>query len=141
MSTSTSTRPSPATNSKLSFIREYLTSFLATLWLTLKVWRRHGIAAIQACNPPDIFWPIGLLFQPGGVPFVYDQHDLCPELYESRFPDGARLPHRFLLALERATYRTARHVISTNESYRRGRHPARQEARRRHHDRPHRPRS
>jgi glycosyltransferase involved in cell wall biosynthesis len=112
-------RPSPATQSKLSFISEYLTSFTATLWLTLKVWRRHGIAAIQACNPPDIFWPIGLLFQPAGVPFVYDQHDLCPELYESRFPDGARLPHRFLLALERATYRTARHVISTNESYRR----------------------
>jgi glycosyltransferase involved in cell wall biosynthesis len=53
------------------------------------------------------------------VPFVYDQHDLCPELYESRFPDGPGLPHRILLALERATYRTARHVISTNESYRR----------------------
>ena len=51
--------------------------------------------------------------------FVFDQHDLCPELYESRFPDGARLPHRLLLALERATYRTADHVISTNESYRR----------------------
>jgi glycosyltransferase involved in cell wall biosynthesis len=109
----------PAAQSKLMFLREYATAFLATLWLTLKVWRRHGIVAIQACNPPDIFWPIGLLFRPAGVPFVFDQHDLCPELYESRFPDGPRLPHRVLLALERATYRTARHVISTNESYRR----------------------
>jgi glycosyltransferase involved in cell wall biosynthesis len=50
--------------------------------------------------------------------FVFDHHDLCPELYESRFPDSPGLPYRGLRALERRTHRTADHVISTNDSYR-----------------------
>ena len=50
--------------------------------------------------------------------FVFDHHDLCPELYESRFPDGPRLPYRGLRALERRTHRAADQVISTNDSYR-----------------------
>jgi glycosyltransferase involved in cell wall biosynthesis len=50
--------------------------------------------------------------------FVFDHHDLCPELFKSRFPDGPGLPYRGLLALERRTHRTADHVVSTNDSYR-----------------------
>ena len=52
---------------------------------------------------------------------MFDHHDLCPELFQSRFPAAARapsLPYRGLRALERATHRTADHVISTNDSYR-----------------------
>jgi glycosyltransferase involved in cell wall biosynthesis len=52
---------------------------------------------------------------------VFDHHDLCPELYLSRF--GARregsIAHRLLQALEWAQFRTADLVIATNESYRR----------------------
>jgi glycosyltransferase involved in cell wall biosynthesis len=74
---------------------------------------------MQACNPPDIFWPIAIALRLADrTKFVFDHHDLCPELFESRFPDGPRLPHRGLLALERRTHRTADHVISTNDSYR-----------------------
>ena len=74
---------------------------------------------IQACNPPDIFWPIAMAFRAlEGTKFVFDHHDLCPELFESRFPDGPKLPYRGLRALERRTHRTADHVISTNDSYR-----------------------
>jgi glycosyltransferase involved in cell wall biosynthesis len=74
---------------------------------------------MQACNPPDIFWPIALFFRAiDRTRFVFDHHDLCPELYESRFPAGSRLPYKMLRALERTTHRTADHVISTNESYR-----------------------
>jgi hypothetical protein len=47
----------------------------------------------------------------------FDHHDLCPELYDSRFPDGRPLPKRGLLALERATFDTADHVVATNASY------------------------
>jgi glycosyltransferase involved in cell wall biosynthesis len=53
-----------------------------------------------------------------GVKYVFDQHDLCPELFESRGDDYNRTLHRALLLLERGTYATANHVISTNESYR-----------------------
>jgi len=49
---------------------------------------------------------------------VYDQHDLCPELYRSRFASGPTLPYRALLIAERITYWLSAQVISTNESYR-----------------------
>ncbi len=112
-------RPYAPGGSKIGFITEYVYSFTATAWLTLKARRRGKFAIIQACNPPDIFWPIALWYRViDRTRFVFDHHDLCPELYESRFPDGPRLPYRGLRALERRTHRTAAHVISTNESYR-----------------------
>jgi glycosyltransferase involved in cell wall biosynthesis len=105
--------------SKLSFVGEYAHSFLKTAWLTLKARRSGRFAVIQACNPPDIFWPIGMVLRMlDGSRFVFDHHDLCPELYESRFPGGPGLPYKGLRALERRTHRTADHVIATNDSYR-----------------------
>jgi glycosyltransferase involved in cell wall biosynthesis len=112
-------RPYAPGGSKVSFIGEYVYSFLATAWLTLRARLSGRFAVIQACNPPDIFWPIALFFRAvDGTKFVFDHHDLCPELYESRFPEGPRLPYRGLRALERRTHRAADHVISTNDSYR-----------------------
>ncbi|MGZ4619813.1 MAG: glycosyltransferase, partial [Frankiaceae bacterium] len=105
--------------SKLGFVGEYAYSFLATAWLTLKARRSGRFGVIQACNPPDIFWPIALVLRAlDRTRFVFDHHDLCPELYESRFPGGPKLPYKALRALERRTHRTANHVISTNDSYR-----------------------
>ena len=112
-------RPYAPGGGKLGFITEYVYSFLATAWLTLKARRSGRFAAMQACNPPDIFWPIALVMRAAdGTRFVFDHHDLCPELFQSRFPGGPALPYRGLLALERRTHRTADHVISTNDSYR-----------------------
>ena len=112
-------RPYAPGGSKLSFIAEYAYSFLATAWLTLKARRRGRFAVMQACNPPDIFWPIALALRwLDRTKFVFDHHDLCPELFQSRFPGGPSLPYRGLRALERRTHRTADHVISTNASYR-----------------------
>jgi glycosyltransferase involved in cell wall biosynthesis len=112
-------RPYAPGGSKLGFVAEYGYSFLATAWLTFKARRSGRFGVMQACNPPDIFWPIALALRAlDRTRFVFDHHDLCPELYESRFPDGPRLPYRVLRALERRTHRTADHVISTNDSYR-----------------------
>jgi glycosyltransferase involved in cell wall biosynthesis len=112
-------RPYAPGGSKLGFVAEYGYSFLATAWLTFKARRSGRFTVMQACNPPDIFWPIALALRVRDrTRFVFDHHDLCPELYESRFPDGPRLPYRVLRALERRTHRTANHVISTNDSYR-----------------------
>jgi len=102
----------------LGYLLEYLYSFFATAFLVLRVWRRKRFNALQACNPPDIFWPLGLLFRAFGCPYVFDHHDLNPELYESRFPGASRGPYWGLRALEWCTFRSANHVISTNESYR-----------------------
>src|ERR1700761_2756503 len=112
-------RPYAPGGSKLSFVAEYAYSFLAPAWQTLKARRAGRFAVMQACNPPDIFWPIALVLR--GVDrtkFVFDHHDLSPELFESRFENGPKLPYRGLLALERRPHRTADHVISTNDSYR-----------------------
>jgi len=112
-------RPYAPGGSKLSFVPEYAYSFLATARLALKARRSGRFAVIQACNPPDIFWPIALLLRAlDGTRFVFDHHDLCPELFQSRFPDGPKLPYRGLRFLERRTHRTADHVIATNGSYR-----------------------
>jgi glycosyltransferase involved in cell wall biosynthesis len=112
-------RPYAPGGGKLGFIAEYVYSFLATARLALKARRSGRLAVIQACNPPDIFWPIAIAFRAiEGTKFVFDHHDLCPELYESRFPEGPRLPYRALRALERRTHRSADHVIATNDSYR-----------------------
>ena len=112
-------RPYAPGGSKVGFIAEYAYSFFATAWLTLKSRRKGRFAVMQACNPPDIFWPIALILRwLDGTKFVFDHHDLCPELFQSRFPHGPKLPYRGLRALERRTHRTADHVIATNDSYR-----------------------
>jgi glycosyltransferase involved in cell wall biosynthesis len=103
----------------VSFFAEYAYSFAATLTLSLKAVRGGRFGAVQSCNPPDIFWPIGILFKLWhSSRFVFDHHDLCPETFESRFPGGSSLLYVGLRFLERRTTRLADHVISTNESYR-----------------------
>jgi glycosyltransferase involved in cell wall biosynthesis len=104
--------------SSLGFVLEYLYSFLATAVMVLRARRAGPFTVVQACNPPDIFWPIAwLLRRADGSRFVFDQHDLCPEMYDSRFTRPSRWARHGLLALERATFRTADHVISMNASY------------------------
>jgi len=111
--------PSSSSSGKAGYLAEYLYSFTMTAWLTARVWRRRRVDAIQTCNPPDIFWPLLLALRGlGGARCVFDQHDLCPELYRSRYPTGGAGPYRLLRLLERATYASAHHVIATNESYR-----------------------
>jgi hypothetical protein len=88
-------RPYAPGGSKLSFITKYACSFLATAWLTLRARRSGRFAAMQACNPPDIFWPIALALRAvDRTRFVFDHHGLCPELFQSRYPAGPGLPYR-----------------------------------------------
>ncbi len=77
----------------LGFVLEYAYSFLATARLVLRARRQGKFDVLQACNPPDIFWPIARwLRRRDGSRFVFDHHDLCPELYDSRFPQGVACP-------------------------------------------------
>jgi glycosyltransferase involved in cell wall biosynthesis len=106
--------------SKLSFVWEYAYSFLMTLRLVFRARKAGKFQVLQACNPPDIFWPIAMLLRTlDRTKFVFDHHDLCPELFQSRFGGTTSLPYKGLRFLERMTHRKADHVISTNDSYRR----------------------
>jgi glycosyltransferase involved in cell wall biosynthesis len=107
-----------ATGSVMDFIREFAICWIRTSLLAIRVFRAHKFSVIQACNPPDTYWLLALIFRALGIRFVFDQHDLCPELFESRFRGRCGLLYRALLTLERLTYLTADHTIVTNESYR-----------------------
>lgn len=107
----------PITRQSL-FVAEYAYSVAATLRHLGRAWRRRPFGIVQVCNPPDVLWAATLPFQALGARLVFDQHDLCPELYRSRFPEGPALPYRALLLAERVTYALSTHVIATNGSYR-----------------------
>lgn len=99
----------------------YLIEYSSALfWELLLAWRAYfkvGFDVIQACNPPDTIFLIAGLFKALlGTPFVFDHHDINPELYEAKF--GKRgFFHRLLLKFERWTFRTANVSIATNETF------------------------
>src|SRR5947199_2074859 len=73
----------PTLKSKfLTYIAEYSIALLMNFLLSLKVWVRSGFDVIHAANPPDVFFLIGLFFKLLGKKFVFDQHDLAPELFQ-----------------------------------------------------------
>jgi glycosyltransferase involved in cell wall biosynthesis len=103
----------------LGYLLEYST---ALFWSFVLSWRvlltGRGFDVIHACNPPDLFFLIGGFFKLLGKKFVFDHHDINPELYEAKF--GRRdIFWKLMVALERWTFRTADASIATNESYRR----------------------
>jgi len=101
----------------LGYALEYGVALVMEFWLSLKVLFGRGFDIIHACNPPDTIFIIGGFYKLFGKKFVFDHHDINPELYEAKF--GRRgFGQKLLLALERMTFRTADMVISTNESYR-----------------------
>ncbi len=79
---------------------------------------RDRVDALQVCNPPDVFWPLALLLRAAGRPFVFDHHDLSPELYECKTDRPRPTVLRILRLFEKLSWRCASAVISTNESYR-----------------------
>ncbi|WP_241834907.1 glycosyltransferase family 4 protein [Pseudofrankia asymbiotica] len=102
----------------LGYLNEFIYCWFRVAFLAFRLFATRPFSAIQACNPPDTYAPLALLFRPFGVRFVYDQHDLCPEIYLARFAKPSKKIFKVLLGLERLTYRAAHQVISTNESYR-----------------------
>ena len=98
---------------------EYASSLLKGGGLTLYVFARHGFHVFHACNPPDILFLLARVYKLLGVAFLFDHHDLCPELYLSRFENPRPAVHKALRWLERQTFRAADVVVATNLSYRR----------------------
>ena len=101
----------------LGYLLEYGAALFHEMRLALKIARRHGFDTIQACNPPDLIFLVALPFKLFRRRFIFDHHDINPELYEAKF--GRRgFFWRLMVLFERWTFRTADVVISTNESYR-----------------------
>ncbi len=112
--------PMPYTAKRaLGYALEYSWAMFFTFIYSVYVYARRGFHIIHACNPPDLFFLIALPFKIFGVRFLFDQHDLGPETFESKFPGKSGLILRVLTWLELGTYKTANAVIATNESYKR----------------------
>ena len=101
----------------LGYLIEYSAALFWEFVLAWKVLWQRGFDVIHACNPPDNIFVIGFFFKLFGKKFLFDHHDINPELYEAKF--GRRdLFYRMLLIWERWTFKAADVSIATNESYR-----------------------
>ena len=102
----------------IGYFVEFVYCWLASLWLALMAYAHRPFQAIHACNPPDTFFALALLFRPLGVKFVFDHHDLCPEMYVAKGRRRTGILYRGLVFLERMTLKSADAVIAVNESHR-----------------------
>ena len=112
-------RSAPNTGGFAGYVWEYGYSTTIMFLLSLLVWLREGFDVVHAHNPPDTLFLIGWFYKIFGKKFVFDHHDVSPEMYEARYGPASRPLVRHLLGLfERLTFRTADHVIATNDSHR-----------------------
>ena len=107
-----------ANNGVLGYFIEFVYCWLAALCLALKAYVHRPFHAIHACNPPDTYFALALLFRPLGVKFIFDHHDLCPEMYVAKGRPRRGVLYRGLLLLERLTMRSAHAIIAVNRSHR-----------------------
>lgn len=100
----------------LGFLVEYGAALFWETVLAWKIYFKRGLDVIQGCNPPDLIFLVALPFKLLGVRYIFDHHDINPELYEAKF--GKRGGFWKLLGLmERLTFKSAKVSIATNESY------------------------
>ena len=100
------------------YLVEYAWALTAEFLLALRVYARRRFRTIHACNPPDVIFLVALFFKLFGVRFIFDHHDLNPELWEAKFRNRHVVFQGLLHLAERLTFRTANVSIATNESYR-----------------------
>jgi glycosyltransferase involved in cell wall biosynthesis len=100
----------------LAYLREYSAALFHEFRLLFKVRRERGFSIIQACNPPDLIFLAALPFKLMGKRFIYDQHDVSPELFVVKFGKKGLL-YRALTIFERLSYMTADHVITANATF------------------------
>lgn len=102
----------------LGYVLEYSYSLIAMFILSLVVWAYSGFDVIHAANPPDSAVFIALFYKLFGKRFVFDHHDIAPEMYRVRYSHkGSQLVYRVLIWLEKTSCRFADHVIAANQSH------------------------
>ena len=100
------------------YLLEYSAAIFHSFRLSLRVLRVRGFDAIHACDPPDLLFIVGAFFRLFGKKFLFDHHDISPELFEAKF--GRRgLLWRLMCLFEWLSFKTASVSIATNESYKR----------------------
>ncbi len=109
--------PPEAHSGAIAYAREWGGALWHMFRLARRVRRERGFDVIHGCNPPDLIFLLALRYRLAGVRYLFDHHDVCPELFEAKFGKKGLL-HRVMLIWERMTFATAQVSIATNESFR-----------------------
>lgn len=104
-------------NGALGYAREYFCALREEIRLARKIYKERGFHVIHGCNPPDDIYMVARQFRNKGVDYVFDHHDICPELFEAKFGKKSGLLYKSQLWLERQTYKHCAFAFVTNESY------------------------
>ena len=81
----------PEGNGALGYAREYWSALSNEYRLAKKCYEEVGFHCIHGCNPPDDIWMVARLFKSKGVDYIFDHHDICPELFEAKFGHASGL--------------------------------------------------
>lgn len=109
--------PPEAHSGAVAYAREYGHAMWHWFRLARTVWKRRKFEVIQGCNPPDLIFLLALWYRFRGVKYMFDHHDVCPELFEAKF--GKRgLLYKIMLIWERMTFASAHVSMATNGSFR-----------------------
>ena len=100
----------------VGYVKEYGSALYHEVRLAKKIYKEIGFDVIHGCNPPDDIYMVARHFRKYGVRYVFDHHDICPELFEAKFGKKGLL-YKSQLWLERQTYKHAAFAFVTNESY------------------------
>jgi glycosyltransferase involved in cell wall biosynthesis len=103
-------------NGAFSYIWEYGWALFWEFFYSCWIYMRSGFQVIQACNPPDTIFLVALPFKLLGVKFIFDHHDVNPELYLAKY-DRKDFLYNVLVWLEKMTFRSCDVAIATNDSY------------------------
>ena len=104
-------------SSAIGYLLEYCTALFWETFLAWKIFFKKRFHVIQGCNPPDLIFLVALPFKLFGVKYVFDHHDINPELYEAKF-NKHNFFYKLMVLFEKLTFKTADYSIATNESYR-----------------------
>ncbi|MDW3181225.1 glycosyltransferase family 4 protein [Roseobacter sp.] len=109
--------PPEAHSGALSYAREWGGALWHMFRLARTVRRERGFDVIHGCNPPDLIFLLALRYRLSGVRYLFDHHDVCPELFEAKFGNKGVL-YKIMKLWERMTFATAHVSMATNESFR-----------------------
>jgi glycosyltransferase involved in cell wall biosynthesis len=100
----------------LGYLVEYTQAIFWEFFLSCIIFFKKRFHVIHGCNPPDLIFITALFFKIFGVKYVFDHHDINPELYISKFEKKGFF-YKLMLLFEKLTFKTANYSIATNESY------------------------
>lgn len=100
----------------LGYLLEYGTAIFFEFFLSLKIFFKRKFQVIHGCNPPDLIFITALFFKLFGVKYVFDHHDINPELYIAKYNKKGFF-YKIMLLFEKMTFKFSDYSIATNESY------------------------